>query len=76
MVAISYGSAILHSMMKNETQLTRTDKIELIADHALAQGLYSAEYLDILQGLTDTQLDTELTKLEGLAMSFFDMPRL
>jgi hypothetical protein len=55
--------------------MNRTDKIELIADHALAQGRYSAGYLDILQGLTNAQLDAELSQLEGLAMSFFDMPR-
>lgn len=55
--------------------MNRNDKIELILDHAIAQGRYNAGYLDMLKGLTETQLDAELSQLEGLAMSFFDMPR-
>ena len=49
------------------TALTRYDTIELILDHADNQGLTDESYIEFLNGLTDEQLDAELTRLEELA---------
>jgi predicted HTH domain antitoxin len=48
--------------------MNRHDTIELIVDHAIQQGRYSANYMAELSAMTDTELDLELDRLEQLAI--------
>jgi hypothetical protein len=52
----------------------RNDNIELILEHAIAQGLYSQLYMDRLSAMNDAELDVELERVEDLADGFCDMP--
>ena len=48
--------------------MNRHDAIELILDHAIQQGRYSANYMAQLTAMTDAELDAELSRLEDLAV--------
>ena len=62
-VAIPCGSVIIHSMMKNETQLTREDVLELILEHAANQGIHMDE--ESLRGYSFEGLYNVLLDLEA-----------
>jgi hypothetical protein len=55
--------------------MKREDLLTLIIDHASNQGLLDNEYANMLDDLSDTELDNELNRLEQLAVyRYCDMP--
>ncbi len=51
--------------------MTRYELIELLADHAIQRGTVTTQYLNSLNAMSLDQLETELTKQEGVAMYGF-----
>ena len=66
-IVLLYNSSMKFEKDSNMTALTRYDTMELILDHADNQGLTDESYIEFLNGLTDEQLDAELSRLEELA---------
>lgn len=70
-LAISYGSVIIHSMMKNETQPTREDLLALIIEHNEQRGIRDpqawSEQLEAMECFSYEALWCTLEELEETA---------